>query len=148
MQCVKCGTVFDDGCKFCPECGTPQRQGICPNCQAQIVPGASFCSNCGSQLVARQRNAVQQHITESVCQPQYQPPQPTIIINNTNTNVNANRPDSVSRVDGMTSEKSRWLAFPVSGVRRHGHPPVLCGQSGHRHFVAADLWAIRHRMVH
>ena len=111
MQCVKCGTVFDDGCKFCPECGTPQTQGICPNCQAQIVPGASFCSNCGSQLVARQRNAVQQHITESVCQPQYQPPQPTIIINNTNTNVNANRPDSVSRVDGMTSERSRWLAF-------------------------------------
>ena len=27
------------------------------------------------------------------------------------TSVNANRPDSVSRVDGMTSEKSRWLAF-------------------------------------
>lgn len=109
MQCVKCGTMLEDGCKFCPECGAPQAQGICPSCQAQIVPGASFCSNCGSQLVARQRNAVQQRINESVYQPQYQPPQPTVIINNTNTNTNVNKP--VSRVDGMTSEKSRWTAF-------------------------------------
>ena len=45
IVCPQCGKVIPKG-KFCPECGHKIAAG-CPNCGAELAPGAKFCSECG-----------------------------------------------------------------------------------------------------
>ena len=51
MQCPACGSVNDDGRKFCGECGTALARP-CPACGAGNAPGVKFCGECGSPLEA------------------------------------------------------------------------------------------------
>lgn len=53
MICNKCGTEFEDGAKFCPECGEKvalPELGKCPSCGAQNSDSAKFCRECGAAL--------------------------------------------------------------------------------------------------
>ncbi len=49
--CGNCSAEIPEGCKFCPQCGTPVNvapQGkFCMNCGTQLAPDAKFCPNCG-----------------------------------------------------------------------------------------------------
>jgi membrane protease subunit (stomatin/prohibitin family) len=44
-KCHKCGTTLGPHKKFCPECGS--RYNPCPDCLADIPQGASRCPGCG-----------------------------------------------------------------------------------------------------
>lgn len=74
-RCTNCGAALASNTQFCTSCGhkveaqapqqpqqeqpqatqqeQPQEQpqaNICPNCKAQIAPGAAFCTSCGAKL--------------------------------------------------------------------------------------------------
>lgn len=47
-KCPKCGSAYEDGAKFCDECGTPlPQEKECPKCHAHIGLSAKFCDECG-----------------------------------------------------------------------------------------------------
>lgn len=52
--CPKCGADNSASARRCVSCGTPLAQPstpvFCPNCKAQVAPGAAFCGSCGAQL--------------------------------------------------------------------------------------------------
>jgi hypothetical protein len=53
LTCPNCGTVNEDGIKFCQECGTKLEAPaklFCPQCGTQYQKGTRFCGECGSQL--------------------------------------------------------------------------------------------------
>lgn len=57
MNCSNCGTPYNDGDAFCPNCGTALGGTIsdssdihCPNCGAINPYGSMHCMNCGSKL--------------------------------------------------------------------------------------------------
>src|SRR5207245_2971431 len=51
LTCATCGTVNDDGRKFCVECGA-KLAATCPVCGTVNPAGAKFCGECGTSLAA------------------------------------------------------------------------------------------------
>jgi len=51
VTCASCGTVNEDGRKFCKECGGPLSLS-CPSCGAPNTPDSKFCGECASPLAA------------------------------------------------------------------------------------------------
>ena len=48
--CPECGAEVAPGAKFCSECGNKLSSNICPNCGNEIKPGMKFCPECGTKL--------------------------------------------------------------------------------------------------
>ena len=48
-NCPKCGSVIDNGSKFCKECGASLVKN-CPNCGIKIDCAAKFCPECGQRM--------------------------------------------------------------------------------------------------
>jgi len=48
-KCPKCGSIVDDGSKFCKECGFYMMK-TCPNCSAKMGQEAKFCPECGAKM--------------------------------------------------------------------------------------------------
>lgn len=49
MNCSVCGSVIQDGAKFCVECGTPVvRDVFCANCGNKLTTEQKFCPQCGA----------------------------------------------------------------------------------------------------
>ena len=48
ISCPECGSTVSKA-KFCAECGY-KLVTECPNCNAEIKPGAKFCAECGTRL--------------------------------------------------------------------------------------------------
>lgn len=100
MICTKCGADIPETSAYCPQCGEFYGLTTCPGCGAKLVPGAAFCQECGRDL-PKPKDRPQPS------QPQQTPAQqPTIVINNTNTNKVGG-----AGLEAMTSPKSRWVAF-------------------------------------
>lgn len=49
MNCPNCGTLNDEGRKFCGECGNPLTL-VCPSCSTPNAPNVKFCGECGNSL--------------------------------------------------------------------------------------------------
>lgn len=99
MYCNSCGTQIPDGSKFCPACGKPlvdeNAVVFCTSCGTRLTAGADVCPSCGAPVPAVAPKAA----------PAAAPaPQPTVIINNSNNNIN-----SVSVPSGKRCDK--WIAF-------------------------------------
>lgn len=95
MFCSKCGTEFEG--KFCPNCGaSAPAKRYCPKCgHEESDPGVSVCSQCGAHLPPVETAKA---TSDSG--------QPTIVINNANTNQNVNMVPTVP-----LHAKNKWVAF-------------------------------------
>ena len=120
MTCPNCGAELAENTVYCPTCGAFQGVTKCPTCGADVTQGTAFCTACGAALpkapqptepVAARPAAVQPAAAQPAVQPAQQPQQPTIIINNTNTN--ANQTPASANVEAMTSPKNRWVALAL-----------------------------------
>ena len=57
MKCSNCNHEFEDGMKFCPNCGSrvEEPQSLkCPKCGAEVAEGINFCHECGSPIGGKQ----------------------------------------------------------------------------------------------
>lgn len=120
MTCPNCGAELAENTVYCPTCGTFQGVTQCPTCGADVTQGTAFCTACGAALpkasqptepVVARPAAVQPAAAQPVAQPVQQPQQPTIIINNTNTNQAT--PAANASIEAMTSPKNRWVALAL-----------------------------------
>lgn len=51
MNCSACGSVIQDGAKFCAVCGTPViREIFCTNCGNKLTAEQKFCPQCGAAM--------------------------------------------------------------------------------------------------
>ncbi|MFA5523438.1 MAG: SPFH domain-containing protein [Tissierellales bacterium] len=50
VECFSCKTLVDENVKFCPGCGNSMQKRVCPNCNAESLPGTKFCPECGTKL--------------------------------------------------------------------------------------------------
>ena len=57
MKCKKCGSLVNEGAKFCRECGSEivfeteaLESNTCPECSNLLEENALFCNNCGHKL--------------------------------------------------------------------------------------------------
>lgn len=96
MYCKQCGSEIANEARFCPNCGTPTEPDLtklkyCKHCGELIDKECIICPKCGKQV-------------EEIL-----PPQPQVIVNNTNTNTNVNRNVNHSVPSGR--EKNKWVAF-------------------------------------
>ena len=57
VKCPNCGTTFDSGLAFCPQCGAKfvvqSEKRYCIFCGAEIVDGARFCGVCGAAVAEK-----------------------------------------------------------------------------------------------
>lgn len=62
-KCPRCLSAIPNGCKICPECGTPifAEDFECPQCHELNDNRANFCWNCGYQI----REVVVKHNTQA-----------------------------------------------------------------------------------
>lgn len=99
MYCRHCGNMVTDGVKFCPSCGTSvadeNTASFCPSCGAKVASGSDVCPSCGAPVPVVIHSGVQTAAPAS---------QPTIIINNSNNNINAAVTPSGKRCE-------KWVAF-------------------------------------
>ena len=57
-KCMNCGAEYENGEKFCIDCGSkivavPETAaGKCATCGAELAAGSKFCSNCGAKAEA------------------------------------------------------------------------------------------------
>lgn len=69
-KCNDCNKTFLEAGNYCPDCGLPLIDAVCPNCGKLIEnEGAVFCSNCGSRIDASptsEKSAAQSHIQNAV----------------------------------------------------------------------------------
>jgi len=51
-NCTNCGSVVDQGSKFCGACGTPvvTQQLRCPHCKSEVDQNDRFCGDCGNSI--------------------------------------------------------------------------------------------------
>lgn len=50
-KCNNCNKTFSESGNYCPDCGLPLVDVVCPNCGKLIEDeNAVFCSNCGSKI--------------------------------------------------------------------------------------------------
>ncbi len=51
-NCTNCGSVVDQGSKFCGACGTPvvTQQLRCPHCKSKVDQNDRFCGDCGNSV--------------------------------------------------------------------------------------------------
>ena len=59
--CPNCGKAFEDGARFCNECGTKLPEApvapaapaanVCPNCKTALNDDAAFCPVCARYIV-------------------------------------------------------------------------------------------------
>ena len=49
MYCEKCGTLNEEGSKFCMNCGAKIEEAKCKKCGAKLAPNAKFCPECGER---------------------------------------------------------------------------------------------------
>ena len=50
-KCLYCGTLVNDDCLFCTECGKElPKETVCPHCGAIVNEGDVFCTECGKEL--------------------------------------------------------------------------------------------------
>lgn len=110
MKCTNCGAEVTGN--FCTSCGTPAAQPANADQQAfqpaqpmEVQPPVSSVPSQYQQPV--QPQGVQQAQAAGYQQPY--PQQPTIIINNTNSNVNTNNMGGAGDVG--ISPKSKWVAL-------------------------------------
>lgn len=54
-HCSSCGSLIEEGAKFCPDCGV--RQVYCASCGAHLRAGSHFCSMCGAMVLASESEA-------------------------------------------------------------------------------------------
>lgn len=107
MYCRHCGAQLPDGSKFCTACGKAQTDEnavvYCSACGAQVAAGVDTCPACGAPIVAATPAPAPAPQSNPVPQPA-PASQPTIIINNTNSNVNT--------VGGQTGKRcNKWVSF-------------------------------------
>lgn len=72
LKCGKCEIEYDDGIRFCTNCGEElKRVIVCSACEWENDESAQFCSGCGMNLTEKQDANVQQdgsHIEEDLVQ--------------------------------------------------------------------------------
>jgi uncharacterized membrane protein YvbJ len=88
--CSSCGEKVPIGTKFCPNCGKalfPEEKPkkFCQHCGEEIDKDCVVCPKCGKQVSELKSE------------------QPTVVIQNNNTNTNINRTSG--------KEKDKWVAF-------------------------------------
>ena len=75
-NCTNCGSVVDQGSKFCGACGTPvvTQQLRCPHCKSEVDQNDRFCGDCGTPVpvanstdVGGTGNRLEQQSVEFVC---------------------------------------------------------------------------------
>lgn len=103
MFCSNCGKEYEGN--FCPACGAPAQPAApielkCPACGASVE--GKFCTCCGTAVASAPQQPPQPQPQVQYVQP------PQIIIQNTNTNDNANMPYD-PRLPG--APKDKWVAF-------------------------------------
>lgn len=57
VKCPRCGELFDEKAKECPNCGTWNRKVICRSCGAQINASEKKCPSCGARR-AKKRSSL------------------------------------------------------------------------------------------
>lgn len=104
MKYPKCGANLLDGAQLCYRCGAPQSP-VSPSAPAPPVR-TKYCQHCGSlideQCVVCPKCGVQVA--------QIQAAQPTIVINNANTNTNVNR-NTVGGYGYRGQPRNKWVAL-------------------------------------
>jgi class 3 adenylate cyclase/tetratricopeptide (TPR) repeat protein len=69
LTCANCGTLNEEGRKFCSECGQRLATTVaCPNCGTQNAAAAKFCGECGSGLPGAETPAVPIAATEPIAE--------------------------------------------------------------------------------
>ena len=92
--CRNCGKQISEGTKFCTGCGAPQvddtpQTVFCRFCGSEIDSDCIICPKCGKQVK------------------ELKTAEPSIIINNSNSNVNTQR----QVVNAMPGAKNKWVSF-------------------------------------
>ncbi len=91
MYCRNCGALNADNAVFCGNCRQPLTNKVyCRFCGGLIDQECVVCPRCGRQVRALQAD-----------------PQPNIVINNANNNMNVNR----NYAGAYGRQKSKWVAF-------------------------------------
>lgn len=95
MFCRNCGAENPQGTTFCNSCGaTLSEMKFCQFCGSEIDKACVVCPKCGKQVEVLKSEQV---------------PPPQVVINNTNTNQNANTAYANPYVYGKM--KNKWVAF-------------------------------------